>query len=465
MNDYNITELTLEFVKKLRDYRRPSIILDPSKGVPSHALKWLLEKLKINNGVIYIYQSTGRSAIKKKLTGIKSIWKNLNEELLNYHNEENNRLLLKLDYLIKSRKGKKVSIGFLGLQRKESFTESEVKALKEISLFISDYMYEIIQINRSNFHDRAIERINIICQRNNSPGTIIQNLQGTIHRAIRAYASYFIILNNNKLIVEYYQKPTWNRPRFDTIFPEFEPFSAFSNLYLEHNFFHWVDLNPVNSLKKFFKKYVDLEDEEWEYLIGVSKVHNDPIGLWVFQFNKQQLIFNDLSKNLIQTGIKSGKKQVNYLFQRRTNKMIVDPIFKSRNTKIEEDKVFILMPFTEAWSDRIWKKLIQPIIIEEGFEPVRADDLYGRDIVEDIWSGIVKSRFVIADITNRNPNVFYELGIAHTLGKDVILLTQDSSDIPFDLNRYRHIIYQDNFDGYEMLVSKLKGTIRDIVRK
>ena len=82
--------------------------------------------------------------------------------------------------------------------------------------------------------------------------------------------------------------------------------------------------------------------------------------------------------------------------------------------------------------------------------------------MEDVWKGINEANIVIADITNRNPNVFYELGIAHTLGKKVILLTQHIEDIPFDLKRYRIIEYEDNIDGYDKLEIGLKNTISEI---
>ena len=117
--------------------------------------------------------------------------------------------------------------------------------------------------------------------------------------------------------------------------------------------------------------------------------------------------------------------------------MIINPIFQNRETRINENDIFVIMPFTQNWSDDIWNLVIKEAIISTGLNPIRADDLYGKDIMEDVWSGILRSRLIIADTTGRNPNVFYELGIAHTLGKDVILLTQDVSDIPFDLNRYR----------------------------
>jgi hypothetical protein len=117
------------------------------------------------------------------------------------------------------------------------------------------------------------------------------------------------------------------------------------------------------------------------------------------------------------------------------------------------------MPFSEKWSDRIWEKVLRPICRNLNLEAIRADDLYGYDIVEDIWRGVNEANIIIADITNRNPNVFYELGIVHTLGKNGILLTQNLVDIPFDLKRYRVIEYEDNIDGYERLESGLIKTL------
>ena len=79
-------------------------------------------------------------------------------------------------------------------------------------------------------------------------------------------------------------------------------------------------------------------------------------------------------------------------------------------------------------------------------------------MIRDIWRAIGAAQFIIADVTGRNPNVFYELGIAHTLGKDVILITQDSGDIPFDLTHLRHIQYDYTPRGMKSFEEKLRGT-------
>jgi hypothetical protein len=136
------------------------------------------------------------------------------------------------------------------------------------------------------------------------------------------------------------------------------------------------------------------------------------------------------------------------------NQMIVEPLFTGRDFQINPKLCFVLMPFSEKWSDRTFRQ-IKDIVNSKGFLCKRADDLYGPNILVDIWSAINCAEIIIADITSRNPNVFYEIGIAHTIGKKVILLSQSKSDIPFDFLLYRHILYEDNIDGMEYLKKEL----------
>ena len=112
------------------------------------------------------------------------------------------------------------------------------------------------------------------------------------------------------------------------------------------------------------------------------------------------------------------------------------------------------MPFGERWSDAIWE-VLQTIISEAGFNPIRARELTGHHIIEDIWSNILKAKIVIADITHSNPNVLYELGIAHTLGKRVITITQDLEETPFDLRQIRHVVYSNMMKGDTELRNRL----------
>jgi hypothetical protein len=99
-----------------------------------------------------------------------------------------------------------------------------------------------------------------------------------------------------------------------------------------------------------------------------------------------------------------------------------------------------------------------------GPQCVRADDLFGsRQIVSDIWDQIASTRFVIADLSGRNANVFYELGLCHGMEKRAILLTQNLSDVPFDLRDRRCVEYSAE-RALDSLVSKLVPHIRECIR-
>jgi hypothetical protein len=100
-----------------------------------------------------------------------------------------------------------------------------------------------------------------------------------------------------------------------------------------------------------------------------------------------------------------------------------------------------------------------------GYQCLRADNLTGHIVIEDIWTKINQAAFIIADVTGRNPNVMYELGIAHTVGKPVILITQDMKTIPFDFSHLRHYEYADNSDGKELFGAELKRIIPEIYKE
>lgn len=145
-----------------------------------------------------------------------------------------------------------------------------------------------------------------------------------------------------------------------------------------------------------------------------------------------------------------------------SNIIMINPIFKSRNLALEETLCFVLMPFRPNFN-RLYKKIVKPTLASIGFQVLKADDIYTpTPIVEDIWEYINKAQFIIADVTHRNPNVFYELGIAHTIGKKTVILTQDEKDIPFDLRHLRYFKYDDNQEGWEQLKINLKRIANSI---
>ena len=103
--------------------------------------------------------------------------------------------------------------------------------------------------------------------------------------------------------------------------------------------------------------------------------------------------------------------------------------------------VFVLMPFAEEFND-IYEIGIKEAAEAAGAYAERLDkQIFTENILDRLYNQINKSDILVADMTGRNPNVFYEVGYAHALGKIVLLLTKNADDIPFDLKHYPHIVY------------------------
>jgi hypothetical protein len=122
--------------------------------------------------------------------------------------------------------------------------------------------------------------------------------------------------------------------------------------------------------------------------------------------------------------------------------MYVRPIhFATTRLVVDPSLAVVLMPFRPRWSDDMFGQYKQALA-RCGMTAWRSDREFKDDIImQTIWENINRARFVVADCTGRNPNVFYELGIAHTLGKRVFITAQRSKDIPFDLLHIRSTEY------------------------
>lgn len=127
----------------------------------------------------------------------------------------------------------------------------------------------------------------------------------------------------------------------------------------------------------------------------------------------------------------------------------------------DENLVSIMMPFTAEFNPVY--AVLQQSISAVGMRSVRADDIWEHHtIIQDIVNIIARAKLVICDCSGKNPNVFYEAGVAHAIGKEVILLTQSEHDIPFDLRHIRYIKYLPNTEGFGVLSSSLESRLRSI---
>ncbi|NIY84946.1 hypothetical protein [Vibrio hepatarius] len=126
---------------------------------------------------------------------------------------------------------------------------------------------------------------------------------------------------------------------------------------------------------------------------------------------------------------------------------------------VKRDQVFILTPFHEMFDKDYYT--IEKTCLEYGFDVARGDENYIKgDILAHILKRICESELIIANITGRNPNVFYELGLAHALGKPVIIISKGIDDIPFDLRSKQILVYKESSELSNKLRLAIANTIR-----
>lgn len=133
-----------------------------------------------------------------------------------------------------------------------------------------------------------------------------------------------------------------------------------------------------------------------------------------------------------------------------TDLVVRASMFRVPSGKVESDLIAVMMPFNAAF-DRTFETIKQACN-DHSLRCQRADDIWDEpEIIQDVFSLIYRSRLVVCDFTGRNPNVFYEAGIAHTLGKTVIPIAQSRDDVPFDLSHLRFVKYLPNNEGRRKL--------------
>jgi hypothetical protein len=141
---------------------------------------------------------------------------------------------------------------------------------------------------------------------------------------------------------------------------------------------------------------------------------------------------------------------------------------KSQKRKAAKPKndgtCFTIMPFG-GWFDDYYRSIYAPAIKTAGLQPKRADDLMRPGtIVQDIWTYTKEAKIVLADLTGQNPNVFYELGLAHAAAKPAVLVTHSLGDVPFDLRALRVIEFDKSAPNWGTLLGEQIGqALREVL--
>lgn len=122
-------------------------------------------------------------------------------------------------------------------------------------------------------------------------------------------------------------------------------------------------------------------------------------------------------------------------------------------------RAFIAMQFSEPYNE-VYRDAIRPLVEEIGYEPLRVDEISQPGIIlNDIWTQLSEASVVIAEVTDANPNVYYEIGVAHALKKPTVLLAQKRTKLPFDLGPHRCIFYENSIPGRARLLDALRASL------
>ncbi len=127
----------------------------------------------------------------------------------------------------------------------------------------------------------------------------------------------------------------------------------------------------------------------------------------------------------------------------------------------EKRRCFVVMPFNDCDLEIVYDDFLKPVIENEcNLICERGDDVFGSNVImDDIHRSINRASIIIADLTRKNANVFYEVGICHTLSKQVLLIAQTIDDVPFDLRHRRVLLYEYSPRGCKRLEKALKENI------
>lgn len=133
-------------------------------------------------------------------------------------------------------------------------------------------------------------------------------------------------------------------------------------------------------------------------------------------------------------------------------------IFEVPDAAVNPQLVAVMMPFDRSF-DGVYGA-IKDACWRAGLTCQRVDDIWEHStLIQDIFSLIWRSSIVVCDFSGRNANVFYECGIAHTLGKQVVPIAQHQTDVPFDVQHHRYLGYLNNTEGLQALGTQLQSRL------
>lgn len=130
---------------------------------------------------------------------------------------------------------------------------------------------------------------------------------------------------------------------------------------------------------------------------------------------------------------------------------------------------FTIQPF-KGYFGGYWDTIYSPAIEAAGMKPMKGNSIFSAgQVIDHIWELTQQATVILAELSTLNANVFYELGLAHALGKPTVMIAEHDSNIPFDIHHQRRIIYDKNLPDWgttlkEQIILALTSTLEDPVK-
>lgn len=221
---------------------------------------------------------------------------------------------------------------------------------------------------------------------------------------------------------------------------------------------HWSELGALTGCENAIENHprllraLSFGDDDYEPLILptlLKVVDADPGNLAIIE---QYLVDTfDIGGESASTAPSKGRR------------IIFSPsVFDIPDETVDPQLVAVMMPFSAEFEPVFGA--IKAACDLATLKCLRAKDIWEHStVIQDVFSLIFRANVVVCDFSGRNPNVFYEAGIAHTLGKHVVPLSQSEADVPFDLRHHRYLSYLGNSEGLRGLTASLQKRLETLV--
>lgn len=268
------------------------------------------------------------------------------------------------------------------------------------------------------------------------------------------------------VLVLNYSKAIFGNTVLNTIFEEELTNNNVEN-FIKNSFLDELGMKTEGLIKLPINSFDNIIDELVSIWDSVKTLEDGRSALIDLYFNVLGNYYNDLKKCTDAVANALNDKNTKY----GDKEMWVEPVFKTTDIKIKPNMCFGILPFNEN-RIKIFDNVIKPALKNDlGISVFKSGDMAisNSDMIEEIWKSINEAAFILADISDNNPNVFYEVGICHTLGKKMIPICDEDSlekdyknHLPFDLNTRYTIFYKNTAPGGNDLVKKIEKSVKEL---